>query len=162
MLVTDLFADTFFVADIFLNFNTGFIREQVAAQTPFEPICTHRYQIYCFIWNSILPFSSCFCLIPNDSQDSEQTQADFLWSCSGKSSEMVRDGPADSPSVFAGLSHGPHSRGQKLPSGLVCTGFRCQLPHRSPLSWSETGHLAAPPAPEDHSCSPLQNPHPSR
>ena len=30
MLVTDLFADTFFVADIFLNFNTGYIREQVA------------------------------------------------------------------------------------------------------------------------------------
>lgn len=29
MLVTDLFADAFFVADIALNFNTGFIREQV-------------------------------------------------------------------------------------------------------------------------------------
>ena len=29
MLVTDLVADTFFVADVFLNFNTGYIKEQV-------------------------------------------------------------------------------------------------------------------------------------
>jgi len=36
MLVTELFIDLFFLCDIILNFNTGFIADQVLAVKPFE------------------------------------------------------------------------------------------------------------------------------
>ena len=69
MLATDLLADLFFMADVILNFNTGFIKDQVrlgssACIAPIDFVCCHTSLLLMFVLSCevlllCVPFLSC-------------------------------------------------------------------------------------------------------
>ena len=104
MLATDLLADLFFMADVVLNFNTGFIKDQVQLGSSAAQLCL----LCVLLSHTLLSMSALRCRVL-------LLCVPFL-SCPLRSCQLAER----CHRAWAGAGHGAPPCGNPLPEDMVC------------------------------------------